>query len=184
MKVKPQIVIAGILDTKGAEVKFIAERVRAAGGEPIVLELSLKEEAGWANVGLSRSFPKQDEPQRSWFNGKDGCLRDRCYIGHGGSQRNEGAGKDRRHDRLWRLNWYKHGHEDNAHLPIGLPKLMLSTMASGDVSSYVGTRDIAMLYPIAEVGLNAITRRILNYSAAAIVAMASPPSCLQRTSNP
>jgi uncharacterized protein (UPF0261 family) len=60
-------------------------------------------------------------------------------------------------------------------LPIGMPKLILSTMASGDVSSYVGTRDIAMLFPIAEAGLNVITRRILNYAAAAIVGMASPP---------
>ena len=35
-------------------------------------------------------------------------------------------------------------------LPIGVPKFMLTTMASGDVPPYVGTRDICMMYPIAE----------------------------------
>lgn len=60
-------------------------------------------------------------------------------------------------------------------LPIGIPKIMLSTEASGDVSMHVGTRDICMLYPIAETGLNKITRKILNYAASGIVGMASAP---------
>jgi uncharacterized protein (UPF0261 family) len=60
-------------------------------------------------------------------------------------------------------------------LPIGVPKIMLSTMASGDVRPYVGTKDIGMLYPIAEVGLNVVTRKVLNNAAGAVVGMASMP---------
>lgn len=60
-------------------------------------------------------------------------------------------------------------------LPIGFPKVMLTTMASGDVSPYVGTSDICMIYPIAEAGLNRVTRQVLNNAAAAVVGMASPP---------
>ena len=58
MKQKPQIVVAGILDTKGVEIEFLAQRIRAAGGEPIVLELSLKKEMGWATIGLSTLLSK------------------------------------------------------------------------------------------------------------------------------
>ena len=60
-------------------------------------------------------------------------------------------------------------------LPLGIPKFMLTTMASGDVSPYVGTKDICMMYPIAEAGLNKVTRTILNNAASAVVGMATPP---------
>jgi uncharacterized protein (UPF0261 family) len=61
-------------------------------------------------------------------------------------------------------------------LPIGVPKLLVSTMTSGDVRPYVGTKDITMMYPIAEVGLNKVTRRVLNNAAAAVVGMATAPA--------
>lgn len=51
-------------------------------------------------------------------------------------------------------------------LPVGIPKLMVSTMASGDVSGYVGASDIAMLYSVTDVaGLNRISRRVLGNAA-------------------
>lgn len=51
-------------------------------------------------------------------------------------------------------------------LPIGVPKLMVSTMASGDVSGYVGASDIAMLYSVTDVaGLNRISRHVLGNAA-------------------
>jgi len=57
-------------------------------------------------------------------------------------------------------------------LPFGVPKLMVSTMASSDTRPYVGTKDIAMLYSVADMaGLNRMTRRILANAAGAIVGM-------------
>lgn len=51
-------------------------------------------------------------------------------------------------------------------LPVGIPKLMVSTMASGDVSGYIGASDIAMLYSVTDVaGLNRISRRVLGNAA-------------------
>jgi len=44
-----------------------------------------------------------------------------------------------------------------------------------DVSPYVGTKDICIMYPIAEAGLNKVTRTILNNAAGAVVGMATPP---------
>lgn len=57
-------------------------------------------------------------------------------------------------------------------LPIGVPKLMVSTMASGDVSSYVDHTDITMMYSVTDVaGINPISRLILGNAAHAIAGM-------------
>ncbi|MBK5144960.1 Tm-1-like ATP-binding domain-containing protein [Budviciaceae bacterium BWR-B9] len=54
-------------------------------------------------------------------------------------------------------------------LPIGLPKLMVSTMASGDVSNYIGASDIDMLYSVTDIaGLNRISRQVLANAAHSI----------------
>lgn len=51
-------------------------------------------------------------------------------------------------------------------LPIGLPKLMVSTMASGDISGYIGASDISMMYSVTDVaGLNRISRQVLGNAA-------------------
>ncbi|MBS0924852.1 Tm-1-like ATP-binding domain-containing protein [Providencia sp. JGM181] len=51
-------------------------------------------------------------------------------------------------------------------LPVGVPKLMVSTMASGDISGYIGASDIAMMYSVTDVsGLNVISRKVLKNAA-------------------
>lgn len=51
-------------------------------------------------------------------------------------------------------------------LPVGVPKLMVSTMASGDISGYIGASDIAMLYSVTDIaGLNKISRQVLGNAA-------------------
>jgi uncharacterized protein (UPF0261 family) len=62
-------------------------------------------------------------------------------------------------------------------LPVGVPKLMVSTLASGNTRPYVGTSDIAMLYPVADfTGLNRLTRNILANAANAMAGMCSLPA--------
>ena len=57
-------------------------------------------------------------------------------------------------------------------LPVGFPKLMVSTLASGDTKPYVGTKDICMMYSVVDIaGLNAVSRTILGNAAAAICGM-------------
>jgi len=57
-------------------------------------------------------------------------------------------------------------------LPIGVPKVMVSTMASGDVGSYVGACDITMMYSVTDLaGLNRISRRVLGNAAHALAGM-------------
>jgi uncharacterized protein (UPF0261 family) len=57
-------------------------------------------------------------------------------------------------------------------LPVGVPKLMISTMASGDTEPYVGSRDVAMLYSVADIeGLNQLSRTVIANGALAMVGM-------------
>ena len=59
-------------------------------------------------------------------------------------------------------------------LPVGVPKLMVSTVASGDTRPYVGAVDITMMYSVVDIaGLNGISRRILSNAAGAIAGMAA-----------
>lgn len=58
-------------------------------------------------------------------------------------------------------------------LPIGFPKVLVSTLACGDVSAWVGTRDITMMYSVVDIaGINRISALILRNAANAVVAMA------------
>ncbi len=58
-------------------------------------------------------------------------------------------------------------------LPFGLPKLLVSTMASGNTRPYIGTSDIAMLFPVVDLaGLNRFSRTVLDNAGRAIAGMA------------
>ncbi len=57
-------------------------------------------------------------------------------------------------------------------LPIGVPKLMVSTLASGDTSPYVQSKDITMMYSVVDIaGINRLSRQILTNAARAVVGM-------------
>ena len=58
-------------------------------------------------------------------------------------------------------------------LPIGVPKVLISSIASGDVGPYVGPSDITMMYSVTDVsGLNSISRQVLANGAHALIGMA------------
>jgi uncharacterized protein (UPF0261 family) len=177
MAKQPQIVVAGILDTKGTEIRFLADRVRAAGGAPVILELSVGKEVGWADIPVSELARRAGKTKEELFAMERAKAAD--FIAEGGKQVTAELLGQGRLDGMIAFG----GSMGTSiatrimqSLPIGVPKVMLSTMTSGDVRPYVGTKDIAMLYPIAEVGLNRVTRRVLNNAAGAVVGMASVPA--------
>src|SRR5262249_59605171 len=68
-------------------------------------------------------------------------------------------------------------------LPVGVPKLMVSTFASGDTRPYVGAVDVTMMYSVVDIsGVNSISARIMTNAAAAIAGMAgaAPPEIQQK----
>ena len=171
---KPKILVAGILDTKGNEIRFLADRVEVMGGEPRILELSVGKEVGWADLCVSDVLRKVGRTSDEIVTLDRAKASDIIVEGaielvvellsQGGLDGMMAYGGSLCTSMATRIM---------QKLPIGVPKLMLSTMTSGDIGCYVGTRDIAMLYPICEVGLNTVTRKILNYAAAGIVGMSS-----------
>lgn len=65
-------------------------------------------------------------------------------------------------------------------LPLGIPKLMVSTVASRDMSKLIGTKDITIMHSVTDIlGLNPITKKILSNAAAAIVGMARSAGAIQ-----
>ncbi len=59
-------------------------------------------------------------------------------------------------------------------LPVGVPKMLVSTMGAGDTRPFVGARDIAMMFSVVDIaGINAISRQILGNAAAGMAAMAT-----------
>ncbi|MFI5254179.1 MAG: Tm-1-like ATP-binding domain-containing protein [Candidatus Limnocylindrales bacterium] len=173
----PRILVAGILDTKGNEIKFLADRVRAAGGEPTIMELSVGGEVGWADIPVSKLLARVGKTVAEVSKLDRGKAVD--LVMEGGRQEAHdllGAGKL---DGMIAFGGSM-GTSIAAYimrsLPIGVPKLMLSTMTSGDARPYVGTKDLTMMFPIAEVGLNKVTRTVINNAAAAVVGMANAPA--------
>ncbi len=171
---KPKIVCVGILDTKGEEIRYLAERVREAGGDPTVMDIALGSESSWADIPLSEvlaaggarveEITKLDRTSAIEVVGAAGAKKILQLYGQslvdGVIAWSGGVGTTVA-TMVMRA------------LPIGVPKIMLSTLASGDVSNWVGNKDIYMVNPISEKGINRVTMRIVANAAAAIVAMGS-----------
>jgi uncharacterized protein (UPF0261 family) len=65
-------------------------------------------------------------------------------------------------------------------LPVGVPKVMISTMASRDTRAFVGTKDILMLHSVCDLaGLNRLTRKILRNGALALAGMLQPTTATE-----
>jgi uncharacterized protein (UPF0261 family) len=70
-------------------------------------------------------------------------------------------------------------------LPIGCPKVMVSTMASGDTRPYVGPSDICMMYSVTDVqGINSISEKVLANAAHALAGMIAHPRSPQAAAKP
>lgn len=68
-------------------------------------------------------------------------------------------------------------------LPVGVPKLLVSTMASGNTAPYVDVKDVTLMYSVVDIaGLNPLSRRILGNAAAAMAGMVGSPRLGQSTS--
>ncbi|MGV3490385.1 MAG: Tm-1-like ATP-binding domain-containing protein [Devosia sp.] len=165
-----RIYVVGTADTKGEELAFLAERIRALGGDPLVVDVgtrvpSIPPEVGAAEVAAFGAPGLLDGTDRgvavagmaeafAAFVITRDDIAGMVGIGGGGGTSIVTSGMRK--------------------LRIGLPKVMVSTLASGDVSPYVGISDIMMLPSITDMaGLNRISRVILSNAAQAIVGMSA-----------
>ena len=178
------IAVLGTLDTKGDEHAFVAGLIRSRGHRTLVIDVGILEPARFdpdisrddvasaAGVVLSEIVARRDrgEAVKVMAAGalvvvqellRQGRIDGIISLGGGGGT--------------------AIGTAAMRSLPIGFPKVMVSTLASGNTAQYVGSKDIVMFPSIVDVaGLNRISREILTRAAGAVCGMVeigSAPEC-------
>lgn len=176
----PTAVVIGTLDTKGREYAFVKERLHGEGIDVVVIDVGVLGttsditpdvtaeevcEAGGARLEDLR-FNREGTDTRAvaieTMTRGAACLLQRLADegrcdgvlglgGSGGSSLISGAMRT---------------------LPLGVPKILVSTMASGDVSAYVGSSDLCIMHSVTDIaGLNRISKPILANAAGALAGM-------------
>lgn len=176
-----RIFVVGTADTKGEELGFVRDRIRALGADVLVVDVGTRaptiavdvpaaEVARFGAPGLLEGTDRGEAVAgmmhafEAFVAGRED-IAGMIGIGGGGGTSIVTAGMRR--------------------LPIGLPKLMVSTLASGDVAPYVGVSDIVMMPSITDMaGLNRISRLILSQAAGIIVGMRRAPVVMSDSDKP
>ena len=173
---KPRIVCAGMCNTKGTEIRYLAHTVAEYGGEPITMDLSLGEAVDWADVSLQEVLAAAGTSIEEVFAAPRAAAIE--LVGRAGAVKILEMHARGRCDGI--ISWAGSVGTTVATrvmraLPFGVPKIMLTDMASSDVSAWLGHKDIYIVNPTAEQGINAITQKAVANAAAGIVAMARVP---------
>jgi uncharacterized protein (UPF0261 family) len=176
------IAVLGTLDTKGAEHAYVADLIRARGHQPLLIDtgtgapasvvpdLTREQVAVAGGVDLPALLSRRDRGEAvTAMSGAaaallaqlaaEGRIQGVISLGGGGGTAISTAAMRA--------------------LPVGFPKLMVSTLAAGNTAPYVGTKDIVMMPSIVDVnGLNRLSRVLLARAAGAICGMveAEPPA--------
>ncbi len=172
-KEKPDIIVLGMLDTKFVEIKFVAEQVREYGGNPIVMEMSLGHETDWADIKLQEVLDTVGMKKEEIFKSpRSSAIQ---TVGEAGAKKIMQLYEDGKVDGV--ISWAGSVGTTTVTypmraLPFGVPKIMMTDMASSDVSMWLGNKDIYIMNPTAEMGINIVTRKMVANAAAAVVAMA------------
>lgn len=182
------VVLLGTLDTKGAEYDYVRQRLVQLGCDVLVIDAGTMGQARYpADVG-------SDEVAAAAGFDRDQLARaaDRG-VAVGAMSAGAGVIVRRLHDEgrldgilgLGGSGGTTIASAAMRMLPVGVPKLIVSTMAAGDTRPYVGESDIAMLYSVVDIaGINRITRRILGNAAAAMAGMANAAASTRLQADP
>lgn len=169
------VALLGTLDTKGDDYAWLAERLRALGTDVVAIDVGSFSshpmatvtsddviKAADANAVELRERRDRGEMMAVMGRGAARVVRDLADAGQiqgvlaiGGSGGSSVAAPVMQA------------------LPVGFPKVLVSTMASGDVSPYVGEVDVTLMYSVVDVaGINSVSSKVLGNAAAAISGMA------------
>jgi len=177
------IAILGALDTKGQEFKFVKDLIEQRGHQTLVIDVSVigdpfftpdvsraeVAEAGGSSIEALQEKQDRGEAMKVMSAGAAVIVRRLYDEGRfDGIMSMAGSGGTAVATAAMRA------------LPVGVPKLMVSTVAAGDVGPYVGTKDITMMPSVVDVaGFNRISRQIYANAAGAICGMVeteAPPA--------
>ena len=169
------VVILATLDTKGEEAEYLRGQIESLGGQAQLIDMGVlgessitsdvsREEvaaAGGVELAVLLEAPNRETAAPIMAAGATKILLDlvrnnqaHAVLGIGGTQGTSSCTQVMQS------------------LPYGFPKLMVSTAASGDTSSFVGIKDISMMFSVSDLmGLNPFTERILSNAASAAYGM-------------
>jgi uncharacterized protein (UPF0261 family)/ABC-type branched-subunit amino acid transport system ATPase component len=173
--------VAGTFDTKGRELAYLRQCLEKIGLRVVTVDLATSGKPSPASVHPREVARHHPQGESAVFSGDRGSavsamatafehfIRTRRDVG--GIVSAGGSGGTSLATPAMRA------------LPIGVPKVMVSTMASGDTRPYVGPSDICMMYSVTDVqGINRISEKVLANAAHALAGMiAHPPSIAATT---
>jgi uncharacterized protein (UPF0261 family) len=170
------VLLVGTLDTKGVEYAFVRDRLAESGCEVIVVDAGVLSDPEYpvdfdrravaATVGV-------DIDELAASGDRGGAVK---VMADGAAAITERLCREGKIDGL--LGMGGSGGSSivsraMSRLPVGMPKLLVSTMASGDVGHYVGASDVTVMYSVVDIsGINRVSSRVLGNAAAAISGMA------------
>ncbi len=169
------ILLIGTLDTKGTEYEYVRDLIRDRGFDTLTMDAGVLGEPGFApDISADEVAAAGGDSlnalraRRDRGEAVDVMIRGACRLApqlreagrfHGALALGGGGGTNIAAAAMQTL-------------PTGVPKLMVSTVASGDVAPYVGVKDVTLMYsPVDIAGLNLLSRRILSNAAGAICGM-------------
>jgi uncharacterized protein (UPF0261 family) len=170
------VYVVGTADTKGEELAYLADRIKAAGGSPLRVDVGTRAPTVAVDVTADEIAAFHPDGAQAVLGTDDrgtavaamGDAFRRFILAHNdiGAVVGIGGGGG--------TSIITSGMRE---LPLGLPKIMVSTLASGDVAPYVGVSDIMMMPSVTDMaGLNRLSRVILDSAASAVSAMANRPA--------
>jgi uncharacterized protein (UPF0261 family) len=177
--VPPRIVVIGTLDTKGKEIEYVRNRIRAMGGEAIVIDSGILGEP----IAIAADVPRAEVAAAAGYNIDQ--VRAAGSRGRAVEMMREGV-------RAVCLHLHAQGRLQGAlclggaegallgayamhALPLGVPKVIVSPSASGRraFGPFVGSTDTMVMHSVVDIlGLNAIALSVFDNAAAAVVGMA------------
>ena len=168
------VLLIGTLDTKGREYQYIRQKLEGEGIRSLLMDVSCKtfqsefsSDISCKEVAQAASadFPSVSQLER---------VPAQKVMTEGAITLSEKLFQQGRFHGIMALG----GSNGTAiacavmqRFPVGMPKLMVSTMASGDVRGYVGWKDIVMFHPVGDISLNRMTRRIFSNAVRAMTGM-------------
>ena len=167
---RPTVLVVGTLDTKGEELKFIRDIVAGSGLRARLVDVSTAGKAASCDVSAQEIALNHPRGGSAVFGSDRGASVTAMAEAFTNWLRRQGDV----------VGVISAGGSGGASLvapgmralPIGVPKVIISSVASGDVGPYVGPADITMMYSVTDVqGLNSISRQVLANGANALVGM-------------
>jgi len=182
-----KVVIVGTLDTKGNEFKFVKDIIESQGVETFVIDAGIFEPTFEPNVSNKvvceksghdleqlREVNDRGTNVKAMAEGAALVVAELVEAGEvGGFISLGGSGGSSIAATVMKV------------LPVGLPKILVSTMGAGDVSPYVGVKDVMMMYSIVDVaGLNNVLKEVLTNAALAIAGIVKNKQPLEASPKP